>query len=75
MCSLYLCCRLRSVCPIYESLQVLHLSIYKPNVSCSVVFLCEVYCVSCCVVFVVLNAICMFVCLNRFMIFLIVGLK
>ena len=41
---------------------------------CSFIFWCEACCMSCCIVFVVLNAICMFVCLNRFLIFLTSGL-
>ena len=38
-------------------LQVLHVSLYMPLFSCSLLFRSEVYCVSCCMVFVVLNAI------------------
>ena len=75
VCSLYRCCKVRLVCPMYERLQVLQVSLYMPLLSCSVLCWCGVYCSNCCMVFVVLYVICRFVRLNRLVIVRMVGLK
>ena len=74
VCSLY-CCRVRLVRPMYESLQVLQVSLYIPLLSFSVLCWYGVCCSICCMVFVVLYVICKFVCLNRLVIVRMVGLK
>ena len=74
VCSSYHC-RVRLVCLMYERLQVLHVSLYMPLLSCSVLCWCGVYCSKCCMVFVVLYVICRFVHLNRLVIVCMVGLK
>ena len=68
VCSLYRCCKVRLVCPIYERLQVLQVSLYMPVLSCSVLCCCGMYCSNCYV-------ICRFVRLNRLVIVRMVGLK
>ena len=68
VCSLYRCCKVRLVCPMYERLQVLQVSLYMPLVSCSVLCWYGMYCSNCCMVFVVLYVIYRFVCLNRLVI-------
>ena len=63
------------VCPMYERLQELQVSLYMPLLSCSVLCWCGVYCSKCYMVFVVLYVICRFVRLNRLVIVRMVGLK
>ena len=75
VCSLYRCCKGRLVCPMYERLQVLQVSLYMPLISCSVLCCCGMYCSNSCMVFVVLYVICRFVRLNRLVIVRMVGLK
>ena len=75
VCSLYRCCQVRQVCPMYERLQVLQVSLYMLLFSCSVLCLYWVYCSNCCMVFVVLYVTCRFVRLNRLVIVRMVGLK
>ena len=75
VCSLHHCCRVRLVCPMYERLQVLQVSLYMPLLSCSVLCWCGVYCSKCCMVFVVLYVICRFVRLNSLIIVRIVWLN
>ena len=65
VCSFYRCCKVRLVCPMYERLQVLQVSLYMPLLSCSVLCLYGGYCSNCCMVFAVLYVICRFVRLNR----------
>ena len=59
--SLYRCCMVRLVSPMYEMLQV---SLYMLLLSFSVLCLCGMCCSICCMVFVVLYVICKFVHLN-----------
>ena len=73
--SLYRCCKVQLVCPMYERLQVLQVTLYMLLLSCSVLCVYGVYCSNCCMVFVVLYVICRFVCLNRLVIVQMVGLK
>ena len=62
------------VCPMYDILHVLHVSLYIPFMLYSW-FLSGVFgFIQCCIVFVLLNAILMLVCLKIFVIFLIYGL-
>ena len=75
VCSLYRCCKVRLVCPTYERLQALEVSLYMPLLSYSILCLYGVYCSNCCMVFVVLYVICRFVHLNRLVIVRMVGLK
>ena len=65
VCSLYCWCRVRLVCPMYDRLQVLQVSLYMPLLSYSVLCWCGMCCIICCMVFVVLYVICKFVRLNR----------
>ena len=69
-----ICLRLRLVCPIYDIWHVLHVSLQMALLSSSCVLLTCFGFVSCCRVLVLLKAIPTLVCLNRFMIFLILGL-
>ena len=73
-CSLYLCCRLLLVCPIYDSLHALQVSMCIPLLSWSCVLWHIFVFLSCCNVLVFLKATRTFVCLSMFVIFLINGL-
>ena len=74
MCSLYLSVRFLLVCPMYPLLHVLHISLYIPLLSWSCALSCNLGLIICRIVFVFLKAIFMLVCLNRLVIFLIIGL-
>ena len=67
--------KVRLVCPMYERLQVLQVSLYMPLFSCSVLCWYGMYCSNCCMVFVVLYVIYRFARLNRLVIVRMVGLK
>jgi hypothetical protein len=68
MCSWYLCFKLRLVCPIYDIWHVLHVSLQMPHLTCFWVLLVSFGFVCCCMVLVLLNDICILVCLNRFLV-------
>ena len=74
VCSWYLALRLRLVCPTYALWHVLHVILYIPLFSYSGVGVCFFCFKHCCVVVVVLNAMFIFVFLNRLAIVLIFGL-
>jgi len=74
MCSWNLRDRLRLVWPMYALLQVLHISLYIPFLLWSGVVPWFLGLVCCCIVFVLLKAILISVCLKRLVILLTLGL-
>jgi len=74
LCSWYRCLRPRIVCPTYDSLHVLHVSFYNPQIFCSFMLLVVLGLVRYCIVLVLLKDILTFVCLNEFVILRISGL-
>jgi hypothetical protein len=74
ICSWYLCLKLRLICPMYDILHVLRVSLWIPLLSSSCVLLNSFAFVSCCTVLVFLKDIPTSVCLNKLLIFLIIGL-
>ena len=63
--SWYRCLRLLLLCPTYDSLHMLHLSFYIPQIFCSCMLLVVLGLMRC-IVLVLLKGILTFVCLNRF---------
>ena len=74
MCSCYLCFRYLLVCPMYDSLHVLQVSLYIPLLLCSCVWFFGSVFVGCCIVFLLLKVIPMSACLKQLVNFIILGL-
>ena len=73
MCSRYLCVKSLLVCPIYDMLHVLQVSLYTSLLLQSGIFSGFLVLMLCCIVFVLLKSMFMFVCSKRLVIFLIFG--